>query len=347
MANTTIPSNATPANHTMTEDEFCANVPCAYIGGTLVSQPSSTAIVFVLGLMFFCGGCYLLCTHKIDGVRHWSRIWWGLSQTVWGISVFFAGVSFQAFTYQLDCVGQYKCKDADWAALTYYALQNCGIQLFIVARAYRACRRHVIKAAIYSGGNAVLYAALLAFGGPPFRVYEVSLVFMAPSFFILIGLNLFCIHDKILYCAWGALGGSFVWMQIWKYAVPWREWYDAGGGWFSENDALHVGNMIFVIFAFWSVLYVQDAPEGSSFQTYLTTRVRFYTSRARTRLSSAMAAGWSRGDSLLEAADAATGAAALARKGAGSTSGSGDQGSRDAGNYDKVVQDGVELSISE
>jgi hypothetical protein len=283
------------ANHTLdkqiattlftTEHPFCDTVPCSYIGSTLVTQPTSSLLVVVLALQYLLAGAVVLYNAVKDG--GWAdkncyrgclpapsdapdgkaRVWWAYAFLVWGVSVVFAGVSFQAFTFQLRCTGD-PHGDAvclhekyDWVAQTYYILQSIGIDLFVVARSYRAMRKHTEMAKRYVILHSGLYVLCVCVA-PPLRGYIVSMVFITPSFVVLRMINFVCLGDKILHAAWTIMSCSFLWYLAWIAFAPYGRWWEETGWWFSENDALHLPLVLFVPLAYVSVRKVKDKPAG-------------------------------------------------------------------------------------
>jgi len=258
---------------------FCETVPCMQLGSLMITQPGSTLIVIILALEYLAVGILVLQ----EAFRHGAcldngccfgspddddsgkaRAWWGYAFAMWGISVLFAGSSFQCLTFQIRCEGDphgvSKCvsEREDFCAQFYYILQACGMNLFVVARSYRAVRPFSNMFKAYTAFHTFLYLVLVIFV-PVFRGYLTNVVFIMPSYTLLRIVNVMCIGDNVLHIAWSIMGASFlVWLTYMKTA-PYMTWWKDGGVWFSENDALHVCLIPFVPLAYWSVIRVKDA----------------------------------------------------------------------------------------
>ena len=65
----------------------------------ILIQPSSTILVYSLGLIMISFGVLFFITRK----QQTSREYWGIGLILWGISAIVAGTSYQAFGYELKC----------------------------------------------------------------------------------------------------------------------------------------------------------------------------------------------------------------------------------------------------
>ena len=92
-------------NPELTADDWFDAQPSATIRfaskTVIISQPSSTALVYLLGVLTILAGLYFL---QLRGAEI-SRMLWGVSLLLWGIGAILAGTSHQAFGYQLRSGG--------------------------------------------------------------------------------------------------------------------------------------------------------------------------------------------------------------------------------------------------
>ena len=194
-----------------------------------------------------------------------ARILSGATFMTWGLACWTAAVSHQAFTWHTRCAGRFdRCltDSEDPFNLCYLWLQNFALCLFVVARAYRAVRKYVVHAWFYAILNGAAHAASMRYGPLAFRQFEGTLAFSMPTWLILFVVNRICIHDWLFDVSWALMGMSFAFFKI-VQAQPFLEWWSDHSIWFTDNDALHAGNMLFIPVAYMSAARVRDAPPGS------------------------------------------------------------------------------------
>ena len=88
-----------------TPAEWCAQRPCVEVGGITLAEPWSSVLVFALALLWLGVGIYFLVSRR--GQR--SRTWFGVSLILGGLAAGSAGISYQAFSYELKCAGRDLC----------------------------------------------------------------------------------------------------------------------------------------------------------------------------------------------------------------------------------------------
>lgn len=255
----------------------CATQPCLELpGGFTLLQPSSTLLVLILGLEFFVAG---VAVGVVRSAGHGARRWWGAAFITWGIACWLAAVSHQAFTWHVRCAGprmlavlrgkepmDYICLTElqDPFHLSYLWLQNFALNLFVVARCYRAVRRMVPLGILYAFCNGVALAVGMYYD-EHYREFEGVLLFSFPTWLFLFIVNRTCIGDWTSTASWLLLGMSFGLFKL-VQALPFKTWYTTYGIWFTDNDALHVGNLLFLPVAYLSASRVVDAPPGTTFE---------------------------------------------------------------------------------
>lgn len=217
-------------------------------------QPSSTAFVYLLGVVAIGVGLYFL---RIQN-SHQSRKWWGIALLLWGFGAIFAGTSYQAFSYEIKCAGQEICSWTSWWEVIYLLLSAASVNAMMVAGAYSGCVEKWRKILIYYAfANIVFYTIVVLIGVISLNKFMISfellLIFTAPNIlilFILNGWRYFKFKDDMdlaLLVAWVWLGitiGAYflyftldITESLWEHDV-----------WFSENDVLHIGLMSWMIY---------------------------------------------------------------------------------------------------
>jgi hypothetical protein len=221
-------------------------------------QPSTSAIVYFLGLMTIGVGVYFL---KIRAGQR-SRLWWGIALLLWGLGALLAGTSYEAFSYAIKCAGREACLWTSWWEIGYLLVTVWSVDAMLLAVAYSSTEGRLRKGlSIYALANAVLYFVLLSIGVfAPVKFlisFEFLLVVGFPgifAFFLINGrrFNKFGQPlDKALLVTWVWLGitiiAYFAYYISGKAASLWTK-----GIWFTENDVLHIGLiawMLYIAFA--------------------------------------------------------------------------------------------------
>ncbi len=104
----------------------------------ILIQPSSTFLVYFLGLLMIAGGVSFLITASSQQ----SRYYWGIGMILWGIGAIAAGTSYQAFGYELTCRGQEYCRYTSNFELTYMLLTAYSINFMAAATGYTSLGPH-------------------------------------------------------------------------------------------------------------------------------------------------------------------------------------------------------------
>jgi len=217
-------------------------------------QPSTSIIVYLLGFITIAVGLYFL---KICN-QHRSRLWWGIALLLWGIGALLAGTSYEAFSYAIKCAGREACLWTSWWEVIYLILSVWSIDAMMLAVAYSSAEGKLRKwLSIYAFLNAVAYFIIVMVGAfipvKFFISFELLLVVTAPNiiaFFIINGWR-YAKHkeslDLFYLGTWIWLGVTiaayFLYLISGNTASLWMK-----GIWFSENDVLHIGLIIWMLY---------------------------------------------------------------------------------------------------
>ncbi len=217
-------------------------------------QPSTSIIVYFLGVLTIGVGLYFL------KIRHGqlSRLWWGIALLLWGIGALLAGTSYEAFSYAIKCAGREACLWTSWWEILYLLASVWSIDAMMLAVAYSSTTGKLRKAlSVYSVVNAIVYFIIVMIGvfiPVKFLIsFELLLVVAAPSiiaFFVINGWR----YSKYKLRSDLTLLGTWIWLGVtiaayFLYLISGNTaslW--ARGLWFSENDVLHIGLIIWMLY---------------------------------------------------------------------------------------------------
>jgi hypothetical protein len=243
----------TPAN-------WCEAQPCVKIQTAsreiILTQPTSTFLVYSLGLLTIGAGLYFL---RIRGSEI-SRLWWGISLLLWGTGALLAGTSYQAFGYEIKCAGRQSCAWTSWWEVVYLMFQQVSMNAMLVAVTY-SCTEGSLQTtlSIYAFVNAVIYVILTLVGGiVPIKsliTFNLMVRVSTPILLILLILNgwgYYMLRDSMdlaLVGAWILLLLTMAAYGLYDDLDITQKLWDRGKGiWFSQNDVLHVGLIFWVLY---------------------------------------------------------------------------------------------------
>jgi hypothetical protein len=220
----------------------------------VVVQPSTSLIVYLLGLLTIGVGVYFLCLR--GGQR--SRRWWGIALLLWGVGALLAGTSYQAFSHAIKCEGRPACVWTSWWEVIYLVLTVASVNALLraVALACSVGRRQEALSLLALGNTAAYLGVALIGALVPVKLlisFELMLLFTAPTVAICFVVNAARYRaqrgslDRALLGAWTWLGltlGAYAFYR--SLGVGQRLW--ARGLWFSENDVLHVGLILWMLY---------------------------------------------------------------------------------------------------
>ena len=182
-----------------------------------------------------------------------------------GIGALLAGVSFQALGYEIKCRGQIDCSWTSWWEIYYNISTVAAAGALLVAVSYSWM--HKIgqqRAKIYAVCSTILYSIIIFIGCMlPNKLlvsFEFMIVFSLPAYFFIFSWNtkLYRAQKTPFQSAIIQSGILLllVFISYYSYsilAITEQLW--ATGIWFSDNDVLHVGMLVWLIF-----IYVRVKP---------------------------------------------------------------------------------------
>lgn len=246
-------SELTPAN-------WCEAQPCVKIHiasrEIILTQPTSTFLVYSLGLLTIGAGLYFLRIRDSEI----SRLWWGISLLLWGTGALLAGTSYQAFGYEIKCAGRQTCAWTSWWEVVYLMFQQMSIDAMLVAVAY-SCTEGSLQMIVlgYALVSAVVYVIFTFVGGmvPVKSLITFNLMVRVSTpiyllLFILSGWRYYMLRDPMDL----AFLGTWILLLLtmtayWLYddlEITQKLWARGKGIWFSQNDVLHICLIFWVIY---------------------------------------------------------------------------------------------------
>lgn len=240
------------------------------LAGTVLDEPLGTLLVFALAALWVAAGVYFVVSRR----RQLSRVWLGIALLLGGIGAALAGTSYQAFGYVL------KCQDWDYCRLTngfevgYSLTQALSVSAMLVAVAY-ACTSGGTRRAfcIYAAANVIVYLAVTAVGvltpNATLLSFTVLMLFALPGLLLVTILSARHFrreHDAmsraILLAAILQIVVQAAYFGYWAAGLTAALWDNGDGFYFSENDVLHVGMILWLLYV-WRALGPRLRDEGS------------------------------------------------------------------------------------
>jgi hypothetical protein len=187
-----------------------------------------------------------------------SRFWWGIALLLWGLGALLAGTSYEAFSYAIKCAGRDACLWTSWWEIIYLLFSVWSIDAMTLAVAHSSADGRLRTGlSVYAVVNAALYFVIVMVGAfipVKFLIsFEFLLVVSVPGI-----ITFFIIHgwryarqksqlDLIYLGTWIWLGitiaAYFLYLISGITASLW-----AKGLWFSENDVLHIGLILWMLY---------------------------------------------------------------------------------------------------
>jgi len=242
----------------ITPKEWCETQPCVELNimgyNIIIVQPSSTFFVYLLGIITIYIGLYFIRNRD----NQESRLWWGIALILWGLGALFAGTSYQIFSYEIKCAGREFCIWTSWWEIVYLILSVGSVVAMIMAQSYSCVtEKWRTPISIYAFVIIVVYAIIVLIGSSipvKFMIsFELMILFLAPNILVFFFLNSWRYYkyknrlDLVLLVIWISLGiivGIYYLYLV--SGITERLWEN--GIWFSENDVLHIGLIVWMIY---------------------------------------------------------------------------------------------------
>ena len=242
----------------ITPEAFLAGQPHQQI--TLLSktfiliQPSSTVLVYAAGLLTLGVGIFFI------RVRHHqrARLWWGVGLLLSGVGALLAGTSHQAFGYEIKCAGRPFCTWTSWWEVAYLLFTFAGMNALLVGVAW-SCAKNSVRGTVFRFAimATLVYSAVVLCGAFIPAQFLVSFEFMmlasAPTLLVALILTAGAFYVRrdrsalALLKAWAAFVPAMAAYLLALMAdITPHLW--SRGIWFTENDVLHVGMILWILF---------------------------------------------------------------------------------------------------
>ena len=237
-----------------TPAEWCAQRPCVEVGGVTLAEPWSSALVFALALVWLGVGAYFLATRR----GQLSRAWFGVSLILGGLAAGSAGISYQAFSYELKCAGRDVCALTNGYEIAYSLLQVASMSAMVVAVAYALAGPRARRAiAVYAVLNLVVYVIVTIIGvmtpSAFLLSFELLLLFAVPALVIAAVLAIRrwseSVARRILWVLVLLVLVQVAYLVYFSLGITESLW--ASGIYFSANDVLHVGMLAWLVVTVW------------------------------------------------------------------------------------------------
>jgi hypothetical protein len=219
----------------------------------ILMEPSSSLLVFWLAALTGLMGLQLLRRQQAQR----TRFWWGVSLLLWGLGAFVAGVSYQAFAYEIKAAGRDVVLWTSWWEVSYLLLSTASINAMMLGVAHSSCgpagRRRLT---LYAWLNTLVYSVLCLTGALlPNRFlvsFELMVLVTTPGYLVFFLINWAAwrrtndLLERRLMVTWLLL--ALVMVLYFGYltagvgAVLWHH-----GWWFTANDVLHAGLLLWML----------------------------------------------------------------------------------------------------
>jgi hypothetical protein len=226
------------------------------VGSIIVNEPLGTFLVFLLAGLWVAAGAYFLLTRRDQR----SRVWLGVALVLGGVGAALAGVSYQAFSYELKCAGRDLCRLTNEWEVAYSVTQAFSVSAMLIAVAHACTTDRVRRGLIlYAWINAAVYAATTVAGvllpSALLLSFTVLMLFAVPGIAIVIVVaarRYRATRDpmdrSLVIAAVTQVLVQVAYFAYWAAGITAVLWDDGAGFYFSENDILHVGMILWLAY---------------------------------------------------------------------------------------------------
>ena len=190
---------------------------------------------------------------------------------LWGIGALLAGASYQSFGYEIKCAGRETCSWTSWWEVWYLLFSTASVNAMMMAVVRSSAGNMMTKVLpVYAALNTLFYSLVCLAGAfIPNKLmvsFELMVLFTIPSYVVFFILNVVRyrkLHERmdlLLMVTWLFLGvvmaGYFIYFGLGITEKLWRN-----GFWFSANDVLHIGLILWMLYiGFVVAKHVRDSP---------------------------------------------------------------------------------------
>ncbi len=230
----------------MTPDAWLESHPYLQIGNRIVSEPSSSILILLLAILYL--RVAILFFRGFDGQQ--SRLWWGIFMLLFGLGAILAGVSYQAFSFELKCRGFDYCLWTSWWEIGYMICTVAGVGAAFIAAAYAVLSLMArLFWTAYALASTLIYSGVVSFGiisADRFLIsFEMMIIFVFAGF-LAIAVNLIWQYRKtknpliLKILKVGVLLIAVIVIYFIGLTSGYAALFWARGIWFNANDLLHV-----------------------------------------------------------------------------------------------------------
>ena len=241
---------------------WCESQPCIELDfgsfTIILVQPTSTVFVYLLGVIAILIGVYFLRIAKSN--KNKFIYWWGIALFLWGLGAIFAGTSYQLFSYVIKCAGRSFCVWTSLWEILYLLISVGSVNAMLMAQSSLDEKNHwnrILRK--YGLLNFLIYELIVVIGAiipVQFMIsFELMLLFLAPTILYLLISNIrnYLEHKRrinlslTIICVFLILiiGLYFLYFMLRITEVLWEQQI-----WFSENDILHIGLILWMSYIY-------------------------------------------------------------------------------------------------
>ncbi len=235
--------------------EYLATKQYIELGSIVLLVPSSTVIVYLLGIITIVIGL------KLVNFTETYKKYWGVSLILWGIGTILAGTSYQGLGYELKCSNQDYCLYTSWFELSYLYITALSITIMAYAVSLKSMNKKFLSlyTKVTTIGFIIYSISLLSgvlFGIKLLVTYEWFLLFFLSYFVSFMVINFKGnkrVKNKL------DKGLMNVWITMLLVNILYFGYFYSGLGetlfneyniWFSANDVLHVGLIPWMLYIY-------------------------------------------------------------------------------------------------